>query len=99
LAQLFLNKKNQIRYARIRHYKGLSKNKKPQFEYHKVEDLETLKTFKTKGVSFSISKADVGQIGQDQTENNVAPKLNNSNFNQSVEPRAGFDPATITLPR
>ena len=43
-AQLFLNKNGEIRYARVRHYKGLNEFKKPQFEYHKVEDLETLKT-------------------------------------------------------
>jgi hypothetical protein len=43
-AQLFLNKNSEVRYARVRHYKGLNEFKKPQFEYHKVEDLETLKT-------------------------------------------------------
>jgi hypothetical protein len=43
-AQLFLNKNGEVRYARVHHYKGLNKNKKAQFEYHKVEDLETLKT-------------------------------------------------------
>jgi hypothetical protein len=43
-AQLFLNKNGEIRYARVHHYKGLNENKKPQFEYHKVENLEALKT-------------------------------------------------------
>jgi hypothetical protein len=99
-AQLSLNHKNEVRYARFRHYKGLNENKKPQFDYHKVEDLEALKTLlKTKGVSLLTGEADKGQIGQGQTVNNVAPKLNNSNISFLLEPRAGFDPATITLPR
>jgi len=38
-AQLFLNNKNEITYARIRHYKALNENKKPKFDYHKINDL------------------------------------------------------------
>ena len=44
LAQIFLNKDGRIRYARVRHYKGLNENKKPQLNYHKITDLEALKT-------------------------------------------------------
>jgi hypothetical protein len=67
-AQIFLNKNNEVRYARFRHYKGLNENKKPQFDYHKVEDLEALKTLlKSQGISLSADKAKVGQIGQVQT--------------------------------
>ena len=56
-AQLFLNKNGEVRYARIRHYKGLNENNKPQFEYHKVEDLDALKTLlKANGVSLSTFK-------------------------------------------
>jgi hypothetical protein len=92
-AQLFLNKKNEIRYARIRHYKGLSKNKKPQFDYHKVEDLEALKTLlKTNGISFSTSKTDVGQIGQAQTVNDVAPKPKDSSLNFNMAGPLGLAP-------
>jgi hypothetical protein len=97
-AQLFLNKKNEIRYARFRHYKGLNENKKPQFDYHKVENLETLKALlKTKDIQLSISEN--GQFGQGQPIDNIDPKFSNSYFKQKMEPRAGFDPATITLPR
>jgi len=43
--QLFLNKQNEVRYARVRHYLRLDPTtKKPQFEYYKIEDLEALKT-------------------------------------------------------
>jgi hypothetical protein len=97
-AQLFLNKKNEIRYARIRHYKGLNEFKKPQFDYHKVEDLEALKTLlKTNGISFSTSKADVGQLGQAQTVNYVAPKLKDSSLNFNMAGPLGFEPRTFSL--
>ncbi len=81
-AQLFLNNRNEIRYSRVRQYKGLNEFKKPRFEYHKVEDLEALKTsLKTKGVSLPIVKADNGQIGKGQKVNNVDPKLGVSGLN------------------
>jgi hypothetical protein len=64
-AQLFLNKKSEIKYARIRHYKGLNEFKKPQFEYHKIEDPKTLKTLlKTQDFQFPSA---TGQSGQGQT--------------------------------
>jgi len=43
-SHLFLNNNGEVRYARVRHYKGLNEFKKPQFEYQKVKDLEDLKT-------------------------------------------------------
>jgi hypothetical protein len=64
-AQLFLNKNGKVRYARIRHYTGLNEFKKPQFEYHKVEDLETLKALlKTQDFQFPTA---TDQSGQCQT--------------------------------
>jgi len=91
-AQLFLNKKNQIRYARFRHYKGLSENKKPQFTYHKVEDLEALKTLLlNQDLQFPISEN--GQLGQGQTVNNVAPKLKDSSFKGLLAGPLGFEPS------
>ena len=97
-AQLFINKKNEIRYARFRHYKGLSENKKPQFTYHKIEDLEALKTLlKNKDLDLPVSQS--GQLGQNQTANNIGPRIKDSSLIQELEPRAGFGPATITLPR
>ena len=63
-AQLFLNNKNEVRYARIRHYIGLNEFKKPQFEYHKIEDLDLLKTLlKTQDFQFPTA---TGQSGQCQ---------------------------------
>ena len=78
-AQLFLNKKNEIRYARFRHYKGLTEKKKPQFDYHKVEDLEALKTLlKSQGISLSTDKAKVGHTGQKHTAKIHDLEINNS---------------------
>jgi hypothetical protein len=95
-AQLSLNKKNQIRYARFRHYKRLSENKKPQFDYHKVENLEALKTLlKKQELQFPLSKN--GQLGQSQTVNNVAPKLKDSSLNFKMAGPLGFEPRTFSL--
>jgi len=67
--QLFLNKKNEIRYARVRHYSYLdSHSKKPQFTYCKITDLEALKTLlSNKGFSLFTDNAKSGQIGQGST--------------------------------
>jgi len=64
--QLFLNKKNQVRYARVRHYSHLDKQtRKPQFTYCKVTDLEALKTLlSNKNISLTTDDAESGQVGQ-----------------------------------
>ena len=69
LAQLFLDRKGEVKYARIRHYSHIDKvTKKPQFTYCKIEDLEALKTLlKSQGISLSIDKAETDQLGQVQT--------------------------------
>ena len=98
--QLFLNKQNEVIYARVRHYLRLNPTtKKPQFEYHKVEDLEALKTLlKTKGVSFSTGKANKGQIDQKQAVSNIAPKLKYSSLNLKMGAGPlGFEPRTFSL--
>ena len=70
LAQIFLNRDGNIRYARIRHYSHIDKQShKPQFTYCKIEDIESLKTLlKSQGISLSIEKAESGQLGQSQSE-------------------------------
>ena len=61
-AQLFLNKNNQVRYCRVRHYKGLNEFKKPQFTYHRINDLSILKTLlENQGFQFQTA---TGQDGQ-----------------------------------
>ena len=67
LAQLFLNKQGEIKYARVRHYTHTDKvSKKPQFTYYRL-DLEELKTLlKSQSISLSIGKAD-GSLGQNQS--------------------------------
>ncbi len=66
LAQLFLNKAGEIKYARIRHYSHSDKvSHKPQFTYCKIEDLDALKTLLlTQGISLNTEKAFDGQLGQ-----------------------------------
>ncbi len=89
LAQIFLNRKGEINYARVRHYSHTDKvSHKPQFTYCKIEDLVALKTL------LSNANWSIGQV------ENRSNNLLNSSLNQEfVEPRAGFGPATITLPR
>ena len=65
LAQIFMNNDGRLRYCRVRHYKGLNEFKKPQFEYHRVEDLNQLKTLlKSQDLQFPSA---TGQSGQRQT--------------------------------
>ena len=66
LAQFFLNKNGDIRYARVRHYSHINKDShRPQFTYCKLEDLEALKTLLlNNGISLSTDKAKSGQVGQ-----------------------------------
>lgn len=102
LSQVFLNNSGQIKYVRIRHYLKLDPTtNKPLFDYHRNEITEELKSLlQAQGFSISdTSKAVIGHKPQGQAVKSIAPNLNNSSLNQEVEPRAGFGPATITLPR
>ena len=67
--QLFLNKQNEVRYARVRHYSHLDKQtRKPQFSYCKLTDLEALKTLlSNKNISLTTDNARSGQVGQGST--------------------------------
>ena len=95
-AQIFLNKNGDIRYARFRHYRGLNENKKPQFTYHKVEDLDELKTsLKKQNLQFPVSQK--GQLGQNQTANNIGPKLKDSSLKGEMAGPMGFEPMTFSL--
>ena len=97
--QLFLNKKNQVRYARVRHYSHIDKQtRKPQFTYCKVEDLEALKTLlKTKNASLFTVKKNNGQVGQTQAANNIDHKLSDSSLNLEMAGPLGFEPRTFSL--
>ena len=85
--QLFLNKSNQIRYARTRHYSHIDKDsKKPQFTYHKIEDLNLLKTLlSNQGIQLNTDKTRIGQSGQ---QNKIDQKLKQINL-KSVNSGAG----------
>jgi hypothetical protein len=62
--QVFFNNQNKIKYGRVRHYAGL-KNKKPQFTYCKLEDLQQLETLlKSLGFQFPAQTKNVGHSGQ-----------------------------------
>ena len=66
-AQIFLNKNDEVRYCRVRHYVGLDEFRKPQFTYHKVNDLGVLKTlYENQGFHFQTV---VGQVGQAKVVN------------------------------
>jgi hypothetical protein len=58
---------------------------KGKFTYCKVEDLEALKTLLN------------GQDGQDQTSNNIDPKLKDSGSKIVVAGPLGFEPRTFSL--
>ena len=66
-AQLFFNKNNQVRYCRVRHYVGLNEFRKPEFTYHKINDLSTVKTlYENQGFHF---KTVAGRVGQAKAVN------------------------------
>ncbi len=77
LAQAFLNKSGQVRYARVRHYLKLdSETKKPVFEYHRLENLAEIETqLKTKGLLTSVENGTAGQVGQAQRFGSLDPQL------------------------
>jgi hypothetical protein len=81
--QLFFNKRNELRYARTRHYSYINKeSKKLQFTYCKIEDLEALKTLICQqGISLNVDKAERG-LGQESNSEMLDKELNNSNPNQ-----------------
>jgi hypothetical protein len=91
--QLFLNREGTIRYSRVRHYEG-----KGKFTYHKVEDLEALKTLlKSQDISISNSKA-MGQLGQEQTLEKHDPNLKDLSSVSSGRSLVwlGHQPPTLT---
>ena len=62
--QLFLNKKLEVKYARTRHHSYTTKhNKKQQFTYCKIKDIEELKTLLSKQ-NISVTATASGQVGQ-----------------------------------
>ncbi len=78
--QVFFNKQGKIKYGRVRHYTGINEAKKPQFNYHKVEDLKQLETLlKSSSFKFPTSTTQLhtaittginplGHIGQESME-------------------------------
>lgn len=93
--QLFLNKDNQVKYARTRHYSHLDKDsKKPQFTYCKIENLDLLKTLLLQQ-NFSI---DIGQSGQLKSTKHIDLNLLNLSFNlYYMAGGEGFEPSTPNL--
>ena len=71
-----MNKLDQIRYARVRHYSHIDKvSKKPQFTYHKLTNLEALKTLlSNKRIQLNKNKAKGGQSGHHGHQNNIDQK-------------------------
>ncbi len=75
--QLFMNRVGQIRYARVRHYSHIDKvSRKPQFTYHKIENLDLLKTLlSNQGIQLNTKKTIIGQLGQTGQQGNIDLKL------------------------
>jgi hypothetical protein len=75
--QIFFNRKNEIRYARVRHTiskgsKDYNTNRKYNFNYCKVEDLQQLETLlKSLKFQFPTVKAPSGHKVADQTEKTI----------------------------
>ena len=84
LAQVFLRKDGSISYARVRHFSHTDKvSHKPQFTYCKITDLDALKTLLLKqDISLSIDRAEMGQMGQGQTDKNHDLENSASSLNQ-----------------
>ena len=93
-AQVFYNKAGQLKYGRVRHYQKLDENKKPMFEYHPQS-----KEYLTEKLKLVLPKIDPIDPKQNNNDQDVDQNLRVFNSNQVMEPRAGFGPATITLPR
>ena len=102
--QLFLNKKDEVRYARTRHYSHLDQDsKKPQFTYCRIENLEVLEPLlKNEGISLSLIGS-LGQgLGQATKESNT--EISNSIQNTQVIAKniklagpLGFEPRAFSL--
>ena len=59
--QLFFNNKDEVRYCRVRHYIGVNELGKPQFKYHKINDLLLVKTlYENQGYQFKTAKVHDG---------------------------------------
>jgi hypothetical protein len=75
--RIFFNSKNEIRYARVRHAiskrsKDYNTNRKYNFNYCKIEDLQQLETLlKTLNLQFPTVKAPTGHKVADQTEKTI----------------------------
>ena len=100
--QLFLNKNSKVTYARARHYTGL-KDKKPQFDYCKIEDLKKLETLLI-SLNFQFPQAQPKQLGQkatrvfhDQTSVRLLSGQFDSGFKLGKAGPLGFEPRAFSL--
>ena len=95
--QLFLNRNGAVTYARTRHYSHIDKDsKRPQFTYCRISDLEALQTLiKSQGISLSVNKADIGQIGQEQIHDQRLKELSPKSCGRSLV-WLGHQPPTLT---
>ena len=88
--QLFINNNEQVTYARVRHSipkgsKDYNANKKYNFTYCRIVNLETLKALLN------------GQAGQDPTANNIDPKHKHSSPKSEMAGPLGLEPRTFSL--
>ena len=102
--QLFLNKQNEVRYARTRHYSHLDKDsKKPQFTYCKIENLDALEeSLRELGFSLPTANGQVVTMGQATQEPSIETSnsiQNTQAFSKNIKNAGplGFEPRTFSL--
>jgi hypothetical protein len=101
--QVFSNKQNEIKYGRVRHYTGLSENKKPQFSYCKLEDLNQLETLLI-SLNFQFPNTQQKQLGQktikeyhDHRSGSLLSGQPDSSIIGKMAGPLGFEPRTFSL--
>ncbi len=73
--QLFINNKQEVRYARTRHYSNSKDSKKQQYTYCKINDLEALKTLLSKQNITLTTSTTLGQPGHGVGFDSLDPQL------------------------
>jgi hypothetical protein len=86
MLQVFLNKEDKPKYGRIRHSQKTG-DKKTLFSYHPQSI-----AYISQKINLNLCNIDIGQ--KDASFGQIK-----SSSISSMEPSAGFGPATITLPR
>jgi hypothetical protein len=106
--QVFFNKQNKIKYGRVRHYilkgkEGYDPNRKYNFSYCKIDDLNQLETLLF-SLNFQFPQAQQKQLGQkttkdfhDHTSVSLLSGQPDSSLKLKLAGPLGFEPRTFSL--